>query len=237
MSQAANETYVIGDKGIQFRVTMTVRNSATNALTPLDLTPFVGQTLQMEFLKTDGTLIPKTASIVGAPTAGVLEYLSEADLATTGDHGTWHRRGRVENVGTTITGKNWIEFTVVESGVAVANILRIKRHLPAIDGSEVSNDTHLEDYWKSMKHYYDNARSLYTDVPLVDYPEEIIDLFERGAAAWWIYWNSPDHQMQGIKELKKEMEQSLRAEFEKKHGALSGRTAAPKTSSKITGFR
>lgn len=237
MSQAANETYVIGDRGIQFRVTMTVRNPADNTLSPLDLTPYVGETTEMEFLKTDGTLITKPATIVAPATSGVLEYLSEPTLAVTGEHGTWHRRGKLTNVGTTITGKNWIEFTVVEAGVAVANLQRIKRHLPNLDATQISQDTNLEDYWKMMKHHYDNARSLYTDVPLTDYPEDIIDYFEMGAAAWWIHYNSPDHDLKTIDKIHKMMEQSLRAEFEKKHGVLSGRTAAPKTSSKITGFR
>lgn len=215
---------------------MTVRNPADNTLSPLDLTTFT--TTEIQFLKTDGSIITKTATKVTPPGVdGVLEYLSEDDLAVIGEHGTWSRRGRVSKVGTIKTGVNWLEFLVVESGVSVANLERIKRHIPNLDNSDVSHDTNLEDYWKLIKHYYDNARSLYTDVPLVDYPEDIIDLFEIGAASWWIHWNSPDHPMKPIDKIHDMMEQSLRAQFEKKHGSLSGRTAAPKTSSKVTGLR
>ena len=234
--QAANEEYVIGDLGTQFRVTLTVRNATTNALTPLDLTTFT--TIEMQFKKTNGDVITKPATVVAPATNGQIEYLSETDLAVEGEHGTWARRGRVSKVGSIVTGVNWIEFLVIDAtkGVAVANLERIKRHIPTLDNSDVSQDTILEDYWKDIKHYYDNKRSLFTTVPLKNYESDVIDLFEKGAAAWWIHWNSPDHQLDTVKEIKKEIVETLKAQFVKRHEDISGRTATPKTPSRVTGF-
>lgn len=121
--------------------------------------------------------------------------------------------------------------------VSVASLDRIKRHIPNLDLQDVSHDDHLEDYWKDVKHYYDNKRAIFDDsVPLADYPEDVIDLFERGAAAWHIYWQSPSHPTSGIKLIYESIVDSLNAEFQKKHKNLSGRTATPKTSSRVTGF-
>lgn len=108
----ANDVYVIGDIGTQFQTRILQRDPDTNALTPVDLTTFT--TTLFEFQKEDGTIIQKTANVLGDPTNGQLEYLSEPTLAVVGEHGTWHFRPTIEKTGVILTARDWIEFLVVE---------------------------------------------------------------------------------------------------------------------------
>lgn len=118
------------------------------------------------------------------------------------------------------------------------NINNMKTHLH-IDKTVTTYDSNLEQYWTDAKHYFDNKNSIFATsanetITADDYDDDVIDLFEKLGAAWWVYWQSPTKSLEGVKEIKKEIVDHLKAKYAKRH-ETEGNIQVGKTSSKVTG--
>lgn len=114
------------------------------------------------------------------------------------------------------------------------DVEKIKRHIPNLDASNHSQDNTLKQYWANGKHYYDNKAAVHTAIPQDYYDEDAYDMWEKYAAAEWIYWNSPTHPLNGVEHVQKLIDTHLLAKFHKRTAGTSN-VQIGKANSGITG--
>lgn len=76
---------------------------------------------------------------------------------------------------------------------------------------------------------------VFTTTPLSTPDDQTRRFSERLAAAWYVYWNSPSHPMQGVYDTKKEISEYIISQYKKEAGGLTKNTYV-KTNSNITGL-
>jgi len=107
-----------------------------------------------------------------------------------------------------------------------------------MDTTITSQDTTLTSYWDDAKTYYDNKLEVHATLPTGPtlYDDDAPHFIARLAAGWWNYWKTPaDATIKGVTEIKKEIDNHLKARFSKRTEGTSNRVIA-KTASNVTGF-
>lgn len=117
--------------------------------------------------------------------------------------------------------------------MAYYNLNSIKAKL-AIDQSNTTQDNKLKDLGADSDDYINSQLGIFTTVPIADPDEQIIRLANKLTAAWYIYWNSPTHPMQGVYDVKKEIEIYVQSQYGKRTETLTQNTWG-KAGSGLTG--
>lgn len=89
-----------------------------------------------------------------------------------------------------------------------------------IDASNTAQDNPIKDLGAQSDDFIDSQVGIFTSVPLAAPPDQIIRLSNKLTAAWYIYWNSPTHPMQGVYDIKKEIEQYVQSTYGKRSQSL-----------------
>lgn len=85
-----SEEIHVGDIGTDFEVSLV--DDSTDPATAVDLTGYT--TLELIFRRADGTILTKTASVVGVDTDGVIQYVT-TDVADLNSEGTYRIQAKV----------------------------------------------------------------------------------------------------------------------------------------------
>lgn len=103
-----------------------------------------------------------------------------------------------------------------------------------LDSDEHDEDEQIKRYANDADDYINTQLSVHVTTPIDDPDDQVRRFSERLAAAWYIYWNSPSHPMQGVYDTKKEIDVYIQAVYGKKSGGLYD-SAVTKTSSNVKG--
>lgn len=114
------------------------------------------------------------------------------------------------------------------------NLGKIKRIL-SLDADEHDEDTVVNGYGVDADDYINTQLGVHMTTPMVNPDDQIRRLSERLGASWYVYWNSPSHPMQGVKDTKEEIDTFIQATYAKQSGGLMDNSFT-KTNSGITGF-
>lgn len=112
--------------------------------------------------------------------------------------------------------------------------LKAVKALLHIDQTNTTQDLNIKDLGAQSDDYVNIQVGIFTTVPIAEPPEQLIILSNKLTAAWYIYWNSPTHPMQGVYDIKKEIEMYVQSQYGKRTETLgTGRWG--KTASGMTG--
>lgn len=95
-------------------------------------------------------------------------------------------------------------------------------------------DAELKSQGVQADDYIDSMLGAFTTTPIAQAPDQLKRLSNKLAAAYYIYWNSPSHEMDGVNSIKKEIEQYIRVTYGKRTETMTTNTWG-KTPSGITG--
>ncbi len=104
-----------------------------------------------------------------------------------------------------------------------------------LDSTAHEEDEQVKRYANDADDFINTQLGVFTTTPLSTPDDQIRRFSERLAAAWYIYWTSPSHPMQGVYDTKKEISEYIVANYKKEAGGMT-KTTYSKTSSKVTGF-
>lgn len=114
------------------------------------------------------------------------------------------------------------------------NIVNVKGILN-LDADAHEEDDQVKRYGNDADDFINTQLGVFTTTPLATPDDQIRRFSERLAAAWYVYWNSPSHPMQGVYDTKKEISEYILANYKKEAGGLTKSTFS-KSNSNVTGF-
>jgi|GEM_PF-5893573 len=89
-----------------------------------------------------------------------------------------------------------------------------------------TQDDELKRMISEADDFIDSQLGIFVSIPVVNAALPIVRMSNRLAAAWFIYWNTPakERDMGPVLEIKKEIEQWVRAQYGKRTDTLSENT-------------
>jgi hypothetical protein len=117
--------------------------------------------------------------------------------------------------------------------MAYFNVGNIKGILN-LDSLAHEEDEQITRYGRDADDFINTQLGVFTSTPLSTPDDQTRRFSERLAAAWYVFWNSPSHPMQGVYDTKKEISEYIVSQYKKEAAGLSKDTYV-KTNSGITG--
>lgn len=89
-----------------------------------------------------------------------------------------------------------------------------------IDQTNSAQNNAILDLGAQADDFINSQLGIFTTVPIAEPNDQVIRLSNKLTAAWYIYWNSPTHPMQGVWDIKKEIELFVQSTYGKRTDTL-----------------
>lgn len=105
--------------------------------------------------------------------------------------------------------------------MAYGILVQVKQNYLHIDPLNTDVDDDIQTMIVKSDDYINSKLRVFSVSTPLAYPDDqIIRMSNSLAAAWYIYYNSPTHPMQGVYDAKKEIDEYLQAQYGKQTGDM-----------------